>query len=856
MPKYAVVWFVLAAVGSLCAQTASPVAPQDITAMQRLIDSKGFQWIAGHTTVSDLTSEQRRQLLGYAPPQGYDKWLAKQPKLIADPKMILPTKFDWRDSGVMTPVRDQGNCGSCWGFAATAAFEAAVKQHDGIEYDLSEQQVLSCNIYEHGASCAGGTAEAVFDLFRRYGAVLESCMPYRANDAIACTQNRCPVIGRAQGWIYAVNDVNSIKQAVLMGPTTTGFMVYNDFFNYSSGCYQHTWGNAAGGHLVVIAGWDDNFCGIGDGAWLCKNSWGPGWGALGGYFWIKWGDSGIGDGVVLPLYPMDPVTLSFEAYQVSDAAGDNDGVIEAGELVSLSVSVKNSGPTTATDVNVVLSSPTSGVHVIDSLAILPDIASEQIVNSESSQFAVMIDSTVPRSTNLDFLLQMNCAQGFFSGSFHEYVGHCDTLFLDDMESCPGGWTHAGISDNWQCGRPVRYSLIDADTAHSGLNVWGTGLESGYNPQTDIYLESPVINCADLTRAKLGYYRWLSCELGAWDHARIRVNGNLVWENDVLGDHVDLQWTYHEVDISAFADLNASVRIRFELESDYGAELGGWSIDDLAITGISGHVIGDVDGDGIKDPLDNCPNVSNPDQIDLDGDQIGDACDGCIDPDIDGFGDPGYPTPTCQLDNCNFVPNPDQQNHDTDSLGDACDNCDNTYNPEQYDENQDGVGDACDGKLHIESYSPPNGYLNQPYSYRFWAVGGLEPYTWEIVSGDLPYGLVFSGDTVGTVSGKPSYSATFFFTVACRDSDMPAKRDTLSVSVQVTAPPNICGDANGSRAVDISDAVYLIAYIFAGGASPLPYASGDADCSGAVDISDAVFLIAYIFSGGSLPCQGC
>jgi hypothetical protein len=425
-----------------------------------------------------------------------------------------------------------------------------------------------------------------------------------------------------------------------------------------------------------------------------------------------------------------------------------------------------------------------------------------------------------------------------------------------MESCPGGWTHAGISDNWQCGRPVRYSLIDADTAHSGLNVWGTGLESGYNPQTDIYLESPVINCADLTRAKLGYYRWLSCELGAWDHARIRVNGNLVWENDVLGDHVDLQWTYHEVDISAFADLNASVRIRFELESDYGAELGGWSIDDLAITGISGHVIGDVDGDGIKDPLDNCPNVSNPDQIDLDGDQIGDACDGCIDPDIDGFGDPGYPTPTCQLDNCNFVPNPDQQNHDTDSLGDACDNCDNTYNPEQYDENQDGVGDACDGKLHIESYSPPNGYLNQPYSYRFWAVGGLEPYTWEIVSGDLPYGLVFSGDTVGTVSGKPSYSATFFFTVACRDSDMPAKRDTLSVSVQVTAPPNICGDANGSRAVDISDAVYLIAYIFAGGASPLPYASGDADCSGAVDISDAVFLIAYIFSGGSLPCQGC
>ncbi|TFH58683.1 MAG: hypothetical protein E4G91_09340, partial [Candidatus Zixiibacteriota bacterium] len=511
---------------------------------------------------------------------------------------------------------------------------------------------------------------------------------------------------------------------------------------------------------------------------------------------------------------------------------------------------------TATDINVVLSSLTSGVHVIDSLAILPDIASEQIVNSEPSLLAVMIDSTVPRSTRLDFLLQITCTQGVFSGSSHDYAGHCDTIFLDNMESCPGGWTHGGTSDNWECGQPIRYSMIDADTAHSGSNVWGTGLASGYYPEADIYLESPVIDCADLTQTRLEYYRWLSCELGAWDHARILVNGNLVWENDRQGDHVDLQWTYHDIDISAFADLNASVKIRFELERDYGAQLGGWSIDDLVITGISGHVIGDADGDGVKDPLDNCPALSNPDQIDLDGDQIGDACDGCIDPDNDGFGDPGYPTPTCQLDNCKFVPNPDQQNHDTDSLGDACDNCDYTYNPEQHDENEDGVGDACDGNLHIESYSMPNGYLNQPYSYYFWAVGGLEPYTWEIVSGDLPYGLGFVGDTLGILSGTPNYSATFYFTVACRDSDIPSKVDTLAVSMTVLPPPYLCGDADGSSAVDISDAVYLITYIFAGGFPPVSLLSGDANCDGTVDISDAVYLIAYIFTGGLAPCAGC
>jgi len=64
-----------------------------------------------------------------------------------------------------------------------------------------------------------------------------------------------------------------------------------------------------------------------------------------------------------------------------------------------------------------------------------------------------------------------------------------------------------------------------------------------------------------------------------------------------------------------------------------------------------------------------------------------------------------------------------------------------------------------------------------------------------------------------------------------------------------------GDADGSGAVDISDAVYLIAYIFSGGAPPSPQLAGDANCDRPVDISDVVYLIAYIFSGGRQPCVG-
>jgi len=67
---------------------------------------------------------------------------------------------------------------------------------------------------------------------------------------------------------------------------------------------------------------------------------------------------------------------------------------------------------------------------------------------------------------------------------------------------------------------------------------------------------------------------------------------------------------------------------------------------------------------------------------------------------------------------------------------------------------------------------------------------------------------------------------------------------------------MCGDANGDNVVDISDAVYLIAYIFSGGAAPSPLLAGDANCDLVVDISDAVYLIAYIFSGGAAPCATC
>jgi len=204
----------------------------------------------------------------------------------------LPSAY----TGYSTAVKNQGSCGSCWAFSVIGTMEAMILKNDGVEVDLSEQQLVSCNTL--GWGCNGGlwANDMLVD-----GVMLESCFPYTATDAPCNTS--CPTPYSIQSWSFVttsneVPSTDSIKQAIYTyGAVSAAVYVDTWFQLYTSGtfdkCRRRT--NFTN-HAIVLCGWDDA-----KGAWLLKNSWGPGWGEN-GYMWIAYGCNLVGYGANYMVY--------------------------------------------------------------------------------------------------------------------------------------------------------------------------------------------------------------------------------------------------------------------------------------------------------------------------------------------------------------------------------------------------------------------------------------------------------------------------------------------------------------------------------------------------------------------------
>jgi Clostripain family/Putative Ig domain/Dockerin type I domain len=147
-----------------------------------------------------------------------------------------------------------------------------------------------------------------------------------------------------------------------------------------------------------------------------------------------------------------------------------------------------------------------------------------------------------------------------------------------------------------------------------------------------------------------------------------------------------------------------------------------------------------------------------------------------------------------------------------------------------------------------------GYIDTPYYQEFSAFNGTPPYHWEKVVGQLPYGLSFTDGDTAFISGTPTYVASFSFTLKVTDSSEPPREDSRYYTIFVNPPPPMHGDADRSGSIDITDAVFLVNYIFLEGEQPDPIMCGDANCDDKVNLVDIIYLVNYIFRGGQPPCQ--
>jgi len=203
----------------------------------------------------------------------------------------LPLNFDGRAAWgqCVHPIRNQGNCGSCWAFGATEALSDrfCIWSRGAANVVLSPQDLVSCDRYPGCDGCGGGELATAWEFMRDVGVVPDSCFPYFAKNVACpsqCYNGAQPVMYHAEN-AYQIPYPDICGEIYSHGPVEAAFSVYKDFVHYSGGVYQHTSGGYLGGHAIKVIGWGYY---LGLPYWLCANSWGPSWG-LSGFFMIRRG---------------------------------------------------------------------------------------------------------------------------------------------------------------------------------------------------------------------------------------------------------------------------------------------------------------------------------------------------------------------------------------------------------------------------------------------------------------------------------------------------------------------------------------------------------------------------------------
>jgi len=258
------------------------------------MNSRKLSFTLGINKYADLTNQEfNHQFKGYK--------RMNNPKNMNPPAESLPKNFscpsgsqgtcDWTAAGVVTGIKNQGDCGSCWSFSTTGSLEGQYALWGHPLTGLSEQQLVDCSTAQGNDGCNGGLMDWAFEYVESYGLESEASYPYTATGPNACQYNAAlNVIQVNEETTYT--DIPSGSEADLcesittQGPISVAIDASQPSFQfYSSGVYyEPACSSTQLDHGVLAVGWGTTSGQYPD-YYAVKNSWGTGWG-MAGFIWM------------------------------------------------------------------------------------------------------------------------------------------------------------------------------------------------------------------------------------------------------------------------------------------------------------------------------------------------------------------------------------------------------------------------------------------------------------------------------------------------------------------------------------------------------------------------------------------